>query len=73
MDESNRWRYRLGVAGPWSAELRLADAGLIEAAASELDELGFRAAWIPGLEGGAVFTDAERLLATTRHLLWSSA
>lgn len=56
------WPVRLGRVGIWSAELRSAPAAALDQAAAELDALGFRALWIPGLSGGPVFDDAARLL-----------
>src|SRR6185312_8589659 len=53
--------------GLWSIELRMADPGAIAEAAAELDELGWGALWIPGLGGGDVLADAERLLRATRR------
>lgn len=52
--------------GIWSGELRYGDAAAAAAAATELDELGFTALWIPDV-GGDVFGSIENLLgATTR-------
>jgi probable F420-dependent oxidoreductase len=56
------WPARLGKAGIWSSELRSAPAAAAGDAAAEPDALGFRALWIPGLNGGPVFDDAARLL-----------
>ena len=56
----------LGRLGIWSVELRLGDAGEIRDAAAELDELGWGTLWIPGLGGGDILADAERLLQVTR-------
>jgi probable F420-dependent oxidoreductase len=52
--------------GLWSIELRMADPGEITDAAAELDELGWGTLWIPGLGGGDVLGDADRLLGATR-------
>ncbi|TKK91524.1 TIGR03620 family F420-dependent LLM class oxidoreductase [Herbidospora galbida] len=57
---------RLSRTGIWSIELRTADPHEITDAAAELDELGWGALWIPGLGGGDVIGDAERLLRATR-------
>jgi len=62
-----RWRERLGRVGVWSMELRNAPAEKVEDAAQELESLGFRGLWIPGLDGGEVFADAQRLLAATSN------
>ncbi|MGW8877608.1 TIGR03620 family F420-dependent LLM class oxidoreductase [Streptomyces mirabilis] len=58
----------VGRVGIWSVELRLGDAGEISERAAELDELGWGALWIPGLGGGDVLGDSERLLKATRRL-----
>lgn len=57
---------QLGRTGLWSIELRTADPGEITDAAAELDELGWGALWIPGLGGGDILGDSERLLRATR-------
>jgi probable F420-dependent oxidoreductase len=56
----------LGRTGIWSIELRMADPGQITDAAAELDDLGWGALWIPGLGGGEILDDSERLLQATR-------
>jgi probable F420-dependent oxidoreductase len=61
-------KLNLGRVGIWSVELRLADPGEIGERAAELDELGFGTLWIPGLGGGDVLGDAERLLADTEKI-----
>ncbi|MDX3070935.1 TIGR03620 family F420-dependent LLM class oxidoreductase [Streptomyces sp. NPDC088354] len=58
---------RWGPTGIWSIELRAADPREIADAAAELDELGWDALWIPGLGGGDVLGDSERLLRATRR------
>jgi probable F420-dependent oxidoreductase len=57
----------LGRTGIWSIELRMADPGQITDAAAELDDLGWGALWIPGLGGGEILDDSERLLQATRN------
>ncbi|KIF78102.1 hypothetical protein QR77_38460 [Streptomyces sp. 150FB] len=57
---------QLGLTGLWSIELRTADPGVVTDAAAELDELGWGALWIPGLGGGDILGDSERLLRATR-------
>lgn len=52
----------LGPLGVWSMQLRGADRPEVQAAAAELDGLGLRALWIPGLDGKGVFDDADHLL-----------
>ncbi|MGY5036149.1 TIGR03620 family F420-dependent LLM class oxidoreductase [Streptomyces sp. 900116325] len=56
----------VGRTGIWSIELRTADPGAVQDAAAELDALGFGALWIPGLGGGDILGDSERLLSATR-------
>lgn len=51
--------------GLWSAGLRYGDAGASAEAAAELDELGYRAIWLPDV-GGDLFEVCESLLAATR-------
>jgi probable F420-dependent oxidoreductase len=58
----------LGRAGIWSVELRTASAGEVADAAAELDELGFGGLWIPGLGGGDILGDLERLLKATHRV-----
>lgn len=52
--------------GIWGAGLRYGDGGQIAAAASELEELGYSALWIPDV-GGDVFAAVEVLLAATQR------
>ncbi len=55
--------------GLWSAGLRYGDAGASAEAAAELDELGYRAIWLPDV-GGDLFAVCESLLAaTTRSVI----
>ncbi|MFH9826438.1 TIGR03620 family F420-dependent LLM class oxidoreductase [Streptomyces bobili] len=56
----------MGRVGLWSIELRMGDPGEIRETAAELDELGWGALWIPGLGGGDILGDSERLLKATR-------
>lgn len=51
--------------GIWSSALRYGDPGQIAAAASELEELGYSALWIPDV-GGDVFASVEVLMRATR-------
>jgi probable F420-dependent oxidoreductase len=51
--------------GIWSGVLRWGDPGAIAAAAAELEELGYRALWIPDA-GGDVFGAVANLLGATR-------
>jgi probable F420-dependent oxidoreductase len=54
----------LSGIGVWSAQLRYGDPGLITEVAAELDELGYRALWIPDV-GGDVLGAVELLLRST--------
>ncbi|GHJ54191.1 LLM class F420-dependent oxidoreductase [Nonomuraea sp. TT08I-71] len=60
MQELNR---TIGPVGIWSMELRGAARPEVREAAAELDELGFPALWIPGLDGRGAVDDVEHLLA----------
>lgn len=58
----------IGTTGIWSPELRLhPDPVEIHEAAAELDQAGWGALWIPGLGGGDILGDAERLLRATEN------
>jgi probable F420-dependent oxidoreductase len=61
------WRAALGTIGVWSMQLRGAAAGEVQDAAAELDELGLRGLWIPGLDGEGVFADVDHLLSAAPH------
>ena len=52
--------------GIWSSQLRYGNAGESADAAAELDELGFRALWIPDV-GGQVFEAVGNLMAATKQ------
>ena len=56
----------LAGVGVWSSQLRYGDASESADAAAELDELGFKALWIPDV-GGPVFDAVGRLLAATQR------
>jgi probable F420-dependent oxidoreductase len=56
---------RLGRIGIWSLELRFGNPSEVAEAATELDELGFGAIWIPGGVGGDLLADVDRLLSAT--------
>jgi probable F420-dependent oxidoreductase len=56
---------RLSGTGVWSGGLRYGDPAEVAEAATELDELGYSALWIPDI-GGDVFDAVERLMAATR-------
>jgi probable F420-dependent oxidoreductase len=55
---------RLTGTGIWSGSLRYGDQGLIAAAATELEALGFSALWIPDI-GGELFGPLANLLGAT--------
>jgi probable F420-dependent oxidoreductase len=52
--------------GIWSSQLRYGNPSESADAAAELDELGFRALWIPDV-GGAVFEAVGKLLTATKR------
>jgi hypothetical protein len=52
--------------GIWSSQLRYGSAAESADAAAELDELGFRALWIPDV-GGQVFDAVGNLLGATKR------
>ncbi|XVQ11497.1 LLM class F420-dependent oxidoreductase [Spirillospora sp. CA-255316] len=58
----------LSGVGVWSQQLRYGDAAESAEAAAELEELGFRALWVPDI-GGPVFEAVGRLLAATRQVV----
>ena len=58
---------RLEGTGIWAAQLRYGDPGLIAELAAELDELGYRALWIPDV-GGDVLASVEVLLGATTDI-----
>lgn len=58
--------HTLGGIGIWSSGLRYGDSGASADAASELDELGFEAIWLPDV-GGHLFEVCENLLGATRR------
>jgi probable F420-dependent oxidoreductase len=60
---------QLGAAGIWSSALRRADPGEAADAASELEELGFGALWIPGNDAAELTDRLGALLACTRNLV----
>ena len=57
---------QLTGVGIWSSQLRYGDAAESAEAATELDELGFPALWIPDV-GGPLLDAVGRLLAATRR------
>jgi probable F420-dependent oxidoreductase len=59
----------LAGIGLWSPGLRDADAGEVREAAAELEELGFRALWMPGGAGGPILERARLLVSSTVTLV----
>ncbi|RAN96757.1 TIGR03620 family F420-dependent LLM class oxidoreductase [Micromonospora noduli] len=57
----------LPAFGLWSMELRGAADPAVRDAAAELDEHGFRALWVPGLDGGGAVDDVGHLLGAAPH------
>src|SRR5438445_1965139 len=57
----------LGRVGIWAWQLRSGDAADMAEAATELEQLGYGALWIPGGGGGEIFDEASRLLAATER------
>jgi probable F420-dependent oxidoreductase len=57
----------LGRIGIWSSELRFGDKAAADAAAAELEDLGYGALWFPGGIGGNLLADVDRLLAATKR------
>ncbi len=59
----------IGRVGVWAMDLRFGDSAAIDAAAAELDELGYGALWIPGGIDDAVLGDVDRLLSATKRIV----
>jgi probable F420-dependent oxidoreductase len=57
----------LDGVGLWNAALRYGDPGEAATAAAELEELGYRALWLPDV-GGNVFEALENVLRTTSRV-----
>jgi probable F420-dependent oxidoreductase len=58
----------LAGTGLWSGELRYGDPGEAAAAATELEELGYKALWIPDVSGD-IFTPVNNLLGATKNTI----
>src|SRR5579871_1157958 len=56
----------LDGTGVWSPALRYGDRAVVDEAAAELEELGYRALWLPDV-GGDLFGAVGALLAATRR------
>ena len=59
----------IGRVGVWSMGMRFGDHGAIDAAAQEVEQLGYGALWIPGGIDDAVLTDFDRILAKTSRIV----
>jgi probable F420-dependent oxidoreductase len=57
--------------GVWSFELRYSDATEVADAAAELEQLGYRAAWVPDV-GGDLFSALDNLLGATSTITIAS-
>ncbi|TQJ25666.1 putative F420-dependent oxidoreductase [Micromonospora sp. A202] len=64
---ANHLNTPLPAVGLWSMELRGAADPVIRDAATELDDQGFRALWVPGLDGGGAVNDIGHLLGAAPH------
>jgi probable F420-dependent oxidoreductase len=64
---------QLGKVGIWSAHFRGKDRELSAEYARLLEELGFRAVWVPGAGGRDLFGDMEVGLANTTSTVWATA
>jgi probable F420-dependent oxidoreductase len=52
----------------WTTELRFGDSAESSEAAAELDDLGFGAVWLPGLDGAGILEAVERQLRATKRI-----
>ena len=62
-------RERLGRIGVWAAAFRLGEASEIAEGVAELEELGYGAAWVPGIAGEGTVAACEPLLAATERMM----
>ncbi|HET6731851.1 TIGR03620 family F420-dependent LLM class oxidoreductase, partial [Mycobacterium sp.] len=58
----------LSGVGVWSSQLRYGNPGEAAESAAELEELGFKALWIPDV-GGPVMDSVAHLLASTKQVV----
>jgi probable F420-dependent oxidoreductase len=58
----------IGRLGVWTTELRFGDSAESSDAAAELDDLGFGAVWLPGLDGAGILDVVERQLRVTTRI-----
>ena len=59
----------IGRVGIWTFQFELQPAAVAQEAVAELEELGYRAVWIPEAVGREAFTHAGLLLAATRRIV----
>jgi len=59
---------KFGRYGIWSLELRHGAPALVQDAAAELEQLGFKTIWIPASGDAGVLLRAEELLAATKNI-----
>ena len=59
----------LGTTGVWSVDLRFGDAALAADAATQLEELGYSALWLPGWRADVFERVASLLKATSRMVV----
>jgi alkanesulfonate monooxygenase SsuD/methylene tetrahydromethanopterin reductase-like flavin-dependent oxidoreductase (luciferase family) len=59
----------IGRVGIWNFTLELVPARQAQAAAAEIEALGYKAVWIPEAMGREAFTHAALLLAGTQRLV----
>jgi probable F420-dependent oxidoreductase len=59
----------IGRVGVWAMDMRFGDHAAIDAAAVELEKLGYGALWIPGGIDDQVLTDFDRLLGKTSRIV----
>ncbi len=62
-------RDRLGRIGVWAAAFRLGDLAEVAEGTKELEELGYGAAWVPGVAGPGTVAACEPLLAATERMM----
>lgn len=59
----------IGRVGVWAMDMRFGEHAAIDAAAVELEKLGYGALWIPGGIDDQVLTDFDRLLGKTSKIV----
>jgi probable F420-dependent oxidoreductase len=64
---------QIGKVGIWSAHFRHPDRERSAEYAHLLEELGFRAVWVPGGAGDDIFGDIEVGLRNTTRTVWAAA